>query len=165
MSKSIVIVPAATTDLQPAPIPPDWILQGTPEARNRELARSDDRTSYVIDWNCTAGSFNWRYTEDETLVVVSGEALITNEQGEERRLGPGDMGFFPAGSQARWHINGHVRKVAIVRHTIPGPLVFGMRVWNRLRKLARPSVGSPLIRTILASPAGLTLVQMAIDSA
>jgi uncharacterized cupin superfamily protein len=146
MSNSIVIVPAATADLKAAPIPRDWILNGTPEARNSELARSDDRTSYVIDWNCTAGSFNWHYSEDETLVVVSGEAFITNEQGEERRLGPGDMGFFPAGSSCRWRITSHVRKFAIVRHTIPRPLVFSLRVWNRLRRMVRPAAVSPLVR-------------------
>src|SRR2546425_6792502 len=44
MSKSIVVDAGAAADLRPAPIPPDWILNGTPEARSKELARSDDRS-------------------------------------------------------------------------------------------------------------------------
>jgi uncharacterized cupin superfamily protein len=34
--------------------------------------------------------------KDEALVVSSGEAFITNGYGE-RRIGPGDVAFFPAG--------------------------------------------------------------------
>jgi hypothetical protein len=150
MAKSIVLVAAGTSDLKPAPIPADWILNGTPETRNKELAKSQDRTATVIDWSCTAGRFNWHYAEDEILVVVSGEAFITDEKGEEHRLGPGDMGFFPAGSSCTWRITGHVRKFAMVRTTLPGPLVFALRVWNRLRRIVRPPAASPLTRAVLA---------------
>ena len=75
MSKRIVMVTAAGTALEPSPIPKDWILAGTPEARNKEVARSHDRTSYTSVWECSPGRFNWHYTKDEVLVVVSGEAL------------------------------------------------------------------------------------------
>src|SRR3989449_5000494 len=102
MSKSIVVEAGAAADLRPAPIPPDWILNGTPEARSKELARSDDRTSHSMVWECTAGRFNWHYNKEETSVVISGEAFITNGQGEERRLGPGDVVFFPAGTSCTW---------------------------------------------------------------
>lgn len=153
MSKSIVIVAAATSDLKPAPIPADWILKGTPEARNKELAQSHDRTSSVIDWSCTAGLFNWHYSEDEILVVVAGEAFITNEKGEERRLGPGDMGFFPAGSSCTWRVTSHVRKFAVVKRTIPAPLVFCLRAWNRLLRIVRPTGPSPLTPALLADQA------------
>lgn len=50
MSKAIVIADAdadaATLEL--APISPDWILSGKPEARNKLLARS--RTVLLISW-------------------------------------------------------------------------------------------------------------------
>ena len=149
MSKSIVVIPAGTSDLEPAPIPPDWILHGTPETRNKELARSRDRTAIIYDWSCTAGRFNWHYAEDEILVVVSGETFITDENGREYRLGPGDMGFFPAGSSATWRITGHVRKFAMVRSTLPRPLVFVLRVWRRLGRLMRPQMASPLTRAFV----------------
>ena len=135
MSKSIVIAAAATADLAPAPVSPDWVLNGTPETRSKELARSHDRTSYVMVWDCTAGRFNWHYSKDETLVVISGEAFITNEKGEERRLGPGDRVFFPAGSSCTWRVTNYIKKVAFLRHTMPRPLGFGVVAWNKLLQI------------------------------
>jgi uncharacterized cupin superfamily protein len=108
----------------------------------RPQARSDSDGLY--DWYCSAGRFNWHYSEDEILVVVDGEAFITDEHGTERRLGPGDMGFFPAGSSATWRITGHVRKFAMVRSNIPRPLVFLFRAWRRLVRMVRPQVASPM---------------------
>ena len=55
-------------------------------------------------WSCTAGRFTWNYIIDETLHVISGEAFVTDEKGEVRRLGPGDMVYFPAGSRSNWYI-------------------------------------------------------------
>jgi uncharacterized cupin superfamily protein len=100
VSKSIVIAAAASAILEPAPISPDWILDGTPEAENKIVAKSLDGTSYTVVWQCTAGLFNWHYSEDETVVVISGEVFVTTETGEECLLREGDIAFFPAGSSA-----------------------------------------------------------------
>ena len=148
MAKSIVIAAAATADLAPAPISPDWVLNGTPETRSKELARSHDRTSYVMVWDCTAGRFNWHYSKDETLVVISGEAFITNEKGEERRLGPGDIVFFPAGSSSTWRVTDHIKKVAFLRHTMPRPLGFGVLAWNKLLQIVGRTGRSPLMLAV-----------------
>ncbi len=134
MSRSIVMATAAAVDLNPAPISPDWILEGTPKARNKELSRSHDRTSYVVVWECTEGRFNWHYAKDEALVVLSGVAFITDEQGE-RRLGPGDLGFFPAGSSCTWRVTETVRKVAVLRDTMPRPMGFGVRAYGKLLRM------------------------------
>jgi uncharacterized cupin superfamily protein len=135
MSKSIMIATASSVDLEPAPISPDWILAGTPEARNRVVAKSHDRTSYVMVWECTPGRFNWHYTQDEELVVISGEVFITTETGEERRLGPGDWALFPARSSATWRVTQRVRKVAVFRVPIPRPLAFCLRAWDKLLRV------------------------------
>ena len=122
--------------LDPAPITPDWILAGTLQARSKVLAKSHDRTSSIVVWECTAGRFNWHYGEDETVVVISGEVFITSEKGEERRLGQGDVGFFPAGSSCTWRINDRVKKVAVLRKDMPLALGFGVRVWNKALRIA-----------------------------
>src|SRR5437899_11755789 len=102
MSKSIVVDAGAAADLRPAPIPPDWILNGTPEARSKDLARSDDRTSHSMVWECTAGRLNWHYNKEETSVDISRAAFITNGQREEPRLGSGDVVLFAAGPSCTW---------------------------------------------------------------
>ena len=155
MSKSIVMATAATADLVPAPIPAGWILQGAPEATKKQLVRSDDLNSYIVAWECTPGRFTWHYSADETLVVISGEAFITNEEGEERRLAPGDMAFFPAGTSATWRVTSRIRKVAVVRRTVPLPLVFGLRVWNKILRILRLTGGSPLMLGLIVDAAGI----------
>src|SRR5262245_8485506 len=122
MSEPIVIAAPAVTELEPSPIEQNWILSGTPHARIKKLATSADAMANVVVWDCTPGRFNWHYSQDETVVVISGEVFISSEhQREERRLGPGNMAFFPAGSSATWRVTEHVRKVAVLRRTLPFP--------------------------------------------
>jgi uncharacterized protein len=145
LSKSIVIAAAvAAADLEPAPISTDWVLDGSPEARNKILAESSDGTSYVVVWECSAGRFNWHYAEDETVVVISGEVFVTTENGEERRLGEGDMGFFPAGSSSTWRVPDRIKKVAVLRKDLPLALGFGVRAWHRFLRIVALRGGSPL---------------------
>ena len=129
---SIVIAAAATADLAPGPIPSSWNLEGAPEARHKQLLQSHDRTFHAVMWECTAGRFNWHYDVDETIFIISGEAFIADDKDKERRLGPGDTAFFPAGSHCMWHIPVYVRKFAILRNPMPGPVAFLGRAWNHL---------------------------------
>lgn len=153
-SKAIVIATAATADLASEPIPSDWILSGTPEARSKRLASSHDFTAYTMVWDCTPGSFNWHYNKDETLVIISGEVFITNENGEERRLGPGDWGFFPGGSSCTWRVTTHLRKVAVCRETMPRAMGLGLRVWKGLLRRAGLAGKSPLLLAALLHQSG-----------
>jgi uncharacterized protein len=147
-AKSIVIEAAGSVDLEPAPISPDWVLAGRPEARSKMLVKSHDRTSSITVWECTAGRFNWHYSEEETVVVISGEVFITTEKGEERRLGQGDMGFFPAGSSCTWRINDRVKKVAILRKDLPPLLGIGVRAWHKLLRTVGLRGQSPLMPAV-----------------
>ena len=142
VSKLIVIDTPTTTDVQPCPISGDLVLEGGPETRGKELARSQDLTSHVMVWDCTAGRFHWRYNKDETLVVLTGEAFITDASGE-RRIGPGDVVFFPAGSSAKWHVPKYIKKVAILRHTMPLSCGFGVLGWNKFLQLVGLAHKSP----------------------
>lgn len=142
MSLPIVVAIPAQVDLAPAPIHPDWILSGTPEARSKQLVRSRDGASSIMAWSCTPGRFNWHYTVDETVHLISGEVFITDENGEERRLGPGDMAFFPAGSRSTWRVPAEVRKLAVCRHALPQPLGFALRAWRKLFAIITGERGS-----------------------
>lgn len=136
MTSSIVIAASAAARLEPAPISPRHILDGAPQARSKSLAKSYDGTAHIMVWECTEGIFAWHYDEDETVVVVDGEVFITDGSGEERRLGPGDMGFFPAGSSCRWRVTRRIKKIAILRKDLPLALGFGVRVWHKLLRMA-----------------------------
>jgi uncharacterized cupin superfamily protein len=135
MSKKVLIAAADSADLDATSIARDWILDGKPETRSKELARSHDRTSHVMVWDCTAGRFNWHYNKDEALVVISGEAFISDQNGGERRIGPGDIVFFPVGASATWRVPNSIKKVAFLRHTMPRPFGLGVLAWNLLLRI------------------------------
>lgn len=136
MSRSIVIAAAGAAKLVPSRISPDWILKGAPQARVSQLAKSQDRTSYVMAWDCTPGQFNWHYTQDETVVITAGEVFITIDGGVERRLRAGDAAFFPAGCSATWRVTERVSKVAVLREPLPHALALCVRVWRKSKQLA-----------------------------
>jgi len=132
LSEPVVFAAPADIELFDDPIRPQWIIEGAPQARSKRLAQSADGTSMIMAWSCTAGRFEWHYTVDETVHIISGEVLVTDEMGEMRRLGPGDMAFFPAGSRSIWDVPRRVRKLGVCRHSMPRPLGTMLRAWNRL---------------------------------
>ena len=131
MSRHVFAVPA-DVELDADAIRPDWVIEGTPQVRSKYLARSADGASSVMVWSCTAGRFVWCYKVDEMLHVLSGEVFVTDEKGAVRRLGPGDMAFFPAGVRSVWHVPHEVRKLAMCRHNMPRPCGLLLRAWNNL---------------------------------
>jgi uncharacterized cupin superfamily protein len=132
VSQPVVFAAPADVELAPAPLPPHWVIEGTPQAHSKRLATSADGASAVMAWSCTPGRFKWQYNVDETLHIISGEVFVTDEKGERRRLGPGDVVFFPAGSSSIWHVTKEVRKLAVCRHGMPRPVGYAVRVWNKL---------------------------------
>jgi uncharacterized protein len=148
VSKPIVFATPADTELVADPIPAHWIIDGRPQARSRRLAQSADGTAATMAWSCSAGRFHWHYAVDETLHIISGGVIVTDENGQARRLEPGDMAFFPAGSRSIWYVPVEVRKLAFCRHGMPRPLGTLLRAWNkvldRLTGFSAKVTGAPL---------------------
>jgi uncharacterized protein len=142
--RSIVMATPAEVELESEPIPQEWILSGTPVARSKILVRSRDLTSSVVVWDCTAGSFHWHYGQDETVLFLSGEAFLLLENGTERRFGPGDLGFVPAGTICTWRVAGQVRKVAVLRESMWRPLGLCLKAWKKLLRTVGLAGKSPL---------------------
>jgi len=142
--RSVVMATPANVELQPEPIPQEWILTGAPVARSNNLARSRDLTSSVVVWDCTAGSFRWHYGQDETVFFISGEAFLIYENGEERRFGPGDLAFFPSGTICHWRVDDYVKKVAVLRESMWRPLGVCLKAWKKLLRVVGLTGKSPL---------------------
>ena len=146
--ESIVTITPAEVELEPEPFPPGWVVSGSPQARCKKVVRSHDRTSHIVVWDCTPGSFKWHYGMDETIVIISGEAFMVNEKGEERRFGPGDMGFFPAGTSCTWRITEHLRKVGVLRESMGRPLGLCLKAWHKLLRIVGLASKSPLMLAV-----------------
>jgi uncharacterized cupin superfamily protein len=137
--KSIVITTPSTLEAgaRTQPVLPRWVLSGAPVTRTWDVLRSHDLTSDIVIWECSAGRFECQYTQDEAVIVVEGEDFITDETGQERRLGPGDLGFFPVGTSCTWRIPERVRKIAILRD------VAASRIRAKSVEAASPDRGNP----------------------
>lgn len=127
----VVIAATDEAELVPVAIPADWIIEGTPQVRSGRLARTPDGAAAAIVWACSAGRFHWHYDVDEFLHIMSGEVFVTDENGSVRRLGPGDMAFFPAGGHSIWHVPHEVKKLAICKQHMPALFGFALRAWNK----------------------------------
>lgn len=96
-------------DLEPEPLDPDSILDGTPETTGVVLSESEDGRVTRGLWQCTPG----RVTDveaDEMFVVVSGRATIEFETGASIDVGPGDVCVLEEGARTVWTVHETLRK-------------------------------------------------------
>jgi hypothetical protein len=78
--------------------------------------------------------FNWYYRNDETMHVVYGTVWLDKGLPSERLIGPGDVVFFPAGSQACWHVETYFLKVAWSRRPLPAIVVAPLNLLRKFKK-------------------------------
>ena len=124
-----------TITMHPAPINPDWVIDGSPVARAGQIVQSSDGTAASAVWDCTAGTFNWHFGIDETVHILDGEVEVSMADGRPRVLRAGDVALFRAGTTAVWHVPAYVRKIAFCRHPLPRPFGFAVRCWSKTRSL------------------------------
>jgi uncharacterized protein len=108
---------------EPAPIPEQDIISGSPESTMAILWRSPDNKLYNGIWHCTPGEFILRHP-GETICLVEGRATITPEGGEPVTIVPGEFVFIPEGTVARWEVHETVRK-AFHSHDSTGTMLGG----------------------------------------
>ncbi|NTE85244.1 cupin domain-containing protein [Agrobacterium rubi] len=139
-AEPVVSAPSHAMDMQPAPINPDWIIAGDPQARMADHSKSADRAAYTALWDCTAGTFRWFFAWDETVHILEGGVHVTAEDGSVHHLNAGDVAYFKAGTWATWRVDTYVRKVAFLRRPFPAPIAFAYRLKNKLLPAKTPSL-------------------------
>jgi uncharacterized cupin superfamily protein len=155
MSKSILkATPSEITLGETGAIPTEWLLSGDPVTRSQMLIRSHDWLAHVLMWECGAVSYKWHYDHDEAYIVLSGEGFMTDENGVERRYGPGDVAYFPAGANTTWRHPDHFRKVAFIKESVGRPAGFCLKVWSKLLQLVGITGRSPIVLALAAWIAG-----------
>ncbi|MDX3926660.1 MAG: cupin domain-containing protein [Shinella sp.] len=120
-------------DMEPSPIEPSWVIAGDPQARIALHSRAHDDAATTAVWDCSAGTFRWYFGWDETVIILEGEVHVTAEDGSERILRAGDIGYFAGKTWATWHIDNYVRKIAFCRKSFPAPVTFAYRLRDLLR--------------------------------
>jgi uncharacterized cupin superfamily protein len=139
MSPTLIETGNVVTSLTPRPIEPSWIIEGNPVAQSSVLSKSADGLASTIVWQCSEGKFNWFYDFDETILILEGSIVLENDGMRPTRYGPGDVVFFKDGAHARWHVEGHVKKLAFCRKTQPLVLAFALRAFSKIKRTLMPS--------------------------
>jgi uncharacterized cupin superfamily protein len=135
MSRALIETGNCDVDLELRPIEPSWIIEGNPVSRSHMLSISADGTASTIIWSCTEGKFNWYYDFDETIMILEGSIVLESDGLPPKRYGAGDVVFFRDGAHAKWHVEGHVKKIAFCRKTNPVLIGLMVRVINRLKRM------------------------------
>ena len=151
MSRRMIEIGRTDVELTPRPIEPSWIIEGKPEATGCDLSRSADGLATTIVWHCTEGKFNWYYDFDETILILEGSIVLENDAMRPTRYGPGDIVFFRDGAHARWHVEGHVKKLAFCRKTQPLLLGFAARAINKLKRIFFPVGGARQAESLMGA--------------
>jgi hypothetical protein len=139
MPRALIEAANIAANLTPRPIEPSWIIEGNPVAHSSVLSKSADGTASTIVWQCCEGKFNWYYDFDETILILEGSIVLENDSMTPTRYGPGDVILFKDGAHARWHVEGHVKKLAFCRKTQPVLLGLALRVLSRIKRTLLPA--------------------------
>ena len=111
-------------DMEPAPIPPEDIVSGEPDAHWAVMWQSDDGRLFNGVWHCTPGAF-YLDGNDETVCLVEGRATVTPQGGDSVTLEAGETAFLPEGTRVLWEIHETVKK-AFHHHDASGQILASM---------------------------------------
>ncbi|MGW2593014.1 cupin domain-containing protein [Streptomyces sp. NPDC001515] len=99
----------ADAELEPEPLDPSQIIEGTPEVTGKVLWESADGKQVRGIWQITPGVVT--DTEaDELFVVVGGRATVAVEGGATLEIGPGDACVLREGDRTTWTVHETLRK-------------------------------------------------------
>jgi uncharacterized cupin superfamily protein len=135
MSRTLVEVAHTAPNLTPSPIESSSIIEGNPVAQASVLSKSADGQAWTMVWQCSEGKFNWNYNFDETFLILEGSIILENDTMSPTRYGPGDVIYFKEGAQAKWHVEGNVRKLAFCRKTQPVLLGYALRAFSKIKRI------------------------------
>ena len=138
ISSPLIETANTAKNLTPSPIERSWIIEGNPVAQSALLSTSADGQAWTVVWQCSEGRFHWYYDIDETILILEGSIVIEDDMLAPTRYGPGDVIFFKKGAHAKWHVEGHVRKLAFCRKTQPVLLSFALRGLSKIKRTLMP---------------------------
>jgi uncharacterized protein len=139
MSRSLIEVASLVVNLTPSPIEPAWVIEGNPVAQSCVLSQSADGLATTMVWQCTEGKFNWYYEFDETILILEGSIVLENDTMPPTRYSQGAVIFFRDGAHAKWHVEGHVKKLAFCRKTQPALVGFALRALSKIKRTLIPA--------------------------
>jgi uncharacterized protein len=129
-----------------------WVIDGEPKVMSRTLSTSQDGEAFIAIWECTTGKFRWEYAYDETIYFVEGCVTFEESGKPPRTAKAGDVVYFPKGASVIWQVHSPVRKIAVCRKVLPGPLRYMVRMLRLVKNTATGSTEGVALLAALAHP-------------
>lgn len=112
----LTFVNLAEVELPPLALKPTALTEGQEESSTVLWSSNDGKVQMGV-WECTPGRFATDHsTNSEIVHIIEGEVELERNDGEVRRLGPGDALVLPRGWRGEWTVLTHVRKLWVVHH-------------------------------------------------
>jgi uncharacterized cupin superfamily protein len=111
------VVVAGDLELEPLPLDPDQIVEGSPATSIAVLDVSPDGRVERGIWQITPGVVT-DVEADELFVVIAGSATVEVEGGPVLELAPGTVGMLRAGDRTVWRVRETLRKAYQVTHDL-----------------------------------------------
>jgi len=99
-------------ELTSTPLAADQVVAGSPDVHMMSLYEGPDIGVGI--WQHSAGA-STDVEADEMFIVLCGRATVQIAGAPTIDVGPGDVGFLPAGARTTWTVHETLRKVYIVR--------------------------------------------------
>lgn len=92
---------------------PDRLISGDPRFTSWNLEDRDGL--YCGIWESTPGKWRISYDEWEYCRILCGRSVITDENGAEHKVGPGDSFILRPGFRGTWEVIETTRKDYVIR--------------------------------------------------
>jgi uncharacterized cupin superfamily protein len=112
MSHYVAVNPAG--DAETGAPAPGRTISGDPQFRTWNVEEADGGI-YAGIWESTPGKWRIEYDEWEFCHILSGVSVITEDGGQERRVGAGDSFILRPGFKGSWDVIETTRKEYVIR--------------------------------------------------
>ena len=96
---------------QPEVGQPATILEGNPRTTTRNFFADQTEQFFSGIWESTSGKWRIRYTENEFVHMLEGEAILIAADGTAESVTAGDSFVVPAGFEGTWESVTPVKKL------------------------------------------------------
>jgi len=90
------------------------IAAGNPEQGIWNVFSSKDEKFNAGIWDSQAGKWQVSYSEDEYCVILEGESIIHDKDGNTKTVKAGDHFMVPAGFSGHWEVPSYCKKIYVV---------------------------------------------------
>lgn len=90
------------------------IISGEPHQNIWNAYSSPDGKFHGGIWDCQAGAWTVNYSEEEYCLILEGESIIVDANGEEKVVRAGDQFIIPAGFSGVWKVPSYCKKTYVI---------------------------------------------------